>query len=91
MNILLWIIFGALVGWVASLIMDTEESGDVVLDVITGVVGAFLGGMVMSLLGFAVVGGFDLSSFVVAILGAIVLVAIVRSVRSGGQSHVCPS
>ena len=79
MEIILWIIFGALVGWIASMLMGS--GGGLVWDIVVGIVGAVLGGFIMSLLGQSGVGGFNLYSFVVAILGACVLIAIMRAVR----------
>lgn len=81
MGIILWIVFGGLVGWVASLIMKTDAEQGIMLNVIVGVVGAVIGGWLMSLLGESGVGGFNLYSFLVALVGACVLIAIVRAVR----------
>lgn len=80
MALLIWIIFGALVGWVASMVMGS--SGGLVADILIGIVGAVIGGFIMSLLGQGGVGGFNLYSFLVALLGACVLIAIVRAVRA---------
>lgn len=92
MNILLWIIFGALVGWIASLIMGSDEQQGVVLNVVVGVVGAFLGGTLMNLFGVSAdVTGFNLSSFVVALVGAIILIAVVRALRGAGRSSTYPA
>lgn len=79
MSILIWIVFGAIVGWIASAIMGTNEG--LLMDIILGIVGAVLGGWLMSFLGKSGVSGFNLYSFLVAILGAVVLIAIVRAVR----------
>lgn len=79
MSILIWIVFGAIVGWIASAIMGTREG--LLMDIILGIVGAVLGGWLMSILGQGGVSGFNLYSFLVAILGAIVLIAIVRALR----------
>ncbi len=81
MDIIIWIIFGGLVGWVASLIMKSDAQQGILLNIIVGVVGAVLGGWIMSLLGESGVGGFNLYSFLVALLGACILIAIVRAVR----------
>ena len=79
MGIIVWIIFGAIVGFVASHLMG---SGDGLLwDIIIGIVGALLGGFIMNALGHAGVTGFNLYSFIVAIIGAMVLIWIVRAVR----------
>ncbi len=79
MGIILWIVFGALVGWVASLVMKSEQS--LLWDIVVGIVGAVIGGFVMTLLGESSVNGFNLYSFVVALLGACILIAVVRAVR----------
>ncbi|TSC81786.1 MAG: transglycosylase [Parcubacteria group bacterium Gr01-1014_20] len=81
MGIILWIIFGALVGWIASLIMKTDAEQGALLNIIVGVVGAVIGGWLMSVVGESGVGGFNLYSFLVALLGACVLIAIVRALR----------
>lgn len=79
MSIILWIIFGAIVGWVASLVMGTNDS--LVLNIILGIVGAMLGGWLMSFLGESGVTGFNLYSMLVALLGAVILIAIVKAIR----------
>ena len=79
MGIILFIIFGALVGWVASLFMG--GGGGLVWDIVVGIVGAVIGGFIMSLFGQGGVGAFSLYSFLVALLGACILIAIVRAVR----------
>lgn len=81
MGIILWIIFGALTGWIASLIMKTDAQQGPFLNIAVGVIGAVIGGYIMNLLGQPGVTGFNLYSFIVSILGAIVLIAIVRAVR----------
>lgn len=79
MGIILWIVFGALAGWVASMLMGS--SGGLTWDIVIGIVGAVIGGFIMSLFGQSGVNGFNLYSFVVALIGACVLIAIVRAVR----------
>lgn len=79
MGIILWIVFGALVGWVASVVM--ESRGGLVWDIVVGIIGAVIGGWIMSLFGEGGVGGFTLYSFLVAVLGACVLIWVVRMVR----------
>ncbi len=79
MSILIWIIFGALVGWVASMVMGSNNG--LIWDIIVGIVGALLGGWLMSFLGKSGVSGFNLYSFLVALLGAVILIAIVRALR----------
>ena len=81
MGILLWIVFGALAGWIASMIMGTDAQQGLVLNIVVGIVGAVLGGWLMSFLGYGGVNGFNLYSFLVAILGAAVLLAILKALR----------
>ena len=78
MNILLWLLLGALAGWVASLIMKTEQG--LLLDIVVGIVGAFLGGFLFNLFGAAGVTGFNIYSILVAIVGATALLFIVKLV-----------
>jgi uncharacterized membrane protein YeaQ/YmgE (transglycosylase-associated protein family) len=80
MGILLWIIFGALAGWIASMIMKTEAG--TMMDIIMGIVGAVVGGFLMNLIGQSGVTGFNLYSLIVAIIGAIVVIYIGRMVRN---------
>lgn len=81
MGIILWIIFGALVGWVASMIMKTDAEQGVILNIIVGIVGAVIGGWIMSIFGESGVGGFNVYSFLVALLGACTLIVIIRAIR----------
>ena len=81
MGILSWIIVGALAGWIASLIMGTNNQQGCLLDIVVGIVGAFIGGFVMNLLGFGTFTGFNLWSIIVAIVGAVILLAIIKAVR----------
>ncbi len=77
MNILLWIIFGALAGWLASMI--TKSSQSLIVDIIVGVVGAFIGGFVFNALGRSGVTGFNIYSLLVSVVGAIILLLIVKA------------
>ena len=75
MGLLSWIVFGAIAGWVAGLIMGFRNG--CCLTIVVGVVGSFIGGLIMQLVtgrGFSF--GFDIGSFLVAIVGSIVLLAI---------------
>ena len=81
MGILLWIIFGALVGWVASMVMGTDAKQGAVLNIVVGIIGAVIGGYVMSFFGETGVTGFNLYSFIVALVGAVILIAIVKAFR----------
>lgn len=78
MSILGWIILGGLAGWVASMIMGADSG--VIKNVIVGVVGAFIGGFVFTTLGGSDITGFNLYSFLVALVGAVILIFLVRLV-----------
>ena len=82
MGILLWIIFGAIAGWAASVIMKTDYSQGTGSDIIMGIVGAVVGGFLMELLGQSGITGFNLYSLLVAIFGAVVVIYIGRSLRN---------
>jgi len=81
MGILVWIVFGGLVGWIGSLIMNTDGQQGIILNVIVGIVGASIGGFIMNSLGEGGVTGFNLYSFLVAIGGAVVLLYVVKLIR----------
>ncbi len=81
MEFLIWIVFGAIAGWIASMIMKTNGSQGLFVDIIVGIVGAVLGGWIMNMFGQQGVEGFNLYSFLVAIFGAVVLLAIVKMIR----------
>lgn len=82
MSLLIYIVFGGLVGWVASMLMGTDGQQGILLNVIVGVVGAALGSWIFSLLGLGgSITGFNIGSFVVALAGAMVLIAIVKALR----------
>ena len=81
MGIILWIIFGGLAGWIASLIMHTDAQQGIILNIIIGIVGASRGGFIMSLLGESGVNGFNVYSFLVAIGGAVVLLYLAQLIR----------
>jgi uncharacterized membrane protein YeaQ/YmgE (transglycosylase-associated protein family) len=81
MGIVLWIIFGAIAGWTASVIMKTNSSQGTVTDIILGIVGSVVGGLLMGLVGKSGVTGFDLYSLVVAVIGAVVIIYLGRRLR----------
>ena len=81
MGILLWIIFGAIAGWVASLIMKTDSSQGTVKDIVMGIIGAVVGGFLMGLVGQPGVSGFDVRSFIVTIIGASVVIYVGRLLK----------
>ncbi len=81
MGLILWIVFGALAGWIASMIMKTDAEQGVILNIVVGIVGAVIGGWLMSIVGESGVQGFNLYSFLVAVLGACALIATVKAAR----------
>jgi uncharacterized membrane protein YeaQ/YmgE (transglycosylase-associated protein family) len=82
MGILGWIIFGALAGWVASILAGTNERQGCIMNIIVGVIGAFLGGFLVELLtGTGISFGWDWRSFIVAVLGSILLLFITGAMR----------
>lgn len=83
MGIVLWIVFGAIAGWAASVIMKTDYKQGTLMDILLGVVGAVVGGFLMGMVGQSGVTGFNLYSFLVAILGAIVLIFVGRRFHLG--------
>lgn len=86
-NFILWLLFGALVGWLASIVMRTDAQQGPLLNIVVGIVGAFLGGFIFSLLGIGGAtindGAFNIGSLLVSFIGAVVLLAIVNLARRG--------
>ena len=82
-NIISWIVVGGIAGWLASLIMKTDGSMGLVGNIIVGIVGALIGGFIMNLLGAsgADESAWDLWSFLVSLVGAVVLLFIIRLFR----------
>lgn len=80
-TIVSWIILGALAGWIASMITGTSERVSGFMNVIVGVIGAIIGGLVLQLLGATPPSGFNLASLLTAILGAVILLSLVRAFR----------
>lgn len=79
MEIILWIILGAVAGWIAGLIM--KSSHGIIEDILLGIVGAFLGGFIMNQFGQSGVTGFNVYSLFVAVLGAMVLIVLGRIIH----------
>jgi len=82
MGIIFWIIFGAIAGWIASVIMKTDSNQSTVSDIVMGVIGAIVGGFIMNLIGQSGVTGFNLYSLVVAVIGAVVVIYFGRMMRN---------
>ena len=78
MGIISWIIFGAIAGWVASKITGRDDRMGCLANLAAGVAGAFIGGAIVSLFtgGFSI--GFDVPSFIVAIAGGVLVLAVLN-------------
>jgi uncharacterized membrane protein YeaQ/YmgE (transglycosylase-associated protein family) len=86
MNIIIWLVVGGVLGWLASLIMRTNAQQGIILNVVVGVVGALLAGWFLSpLFGVSTINqsNFSLPGLLISLLGAVVLLAIVNFIRRG--------
>ena len=85
MGLILWLIVGGIVGWLASMVMKTDGQQGILLNVVVGIVGAFLGGWLISpLVGVGTINdGISIGSVVVSLIGAVILLAIVNLFRRG--------
>jgi len=84
MNTIVWLVVGGLIGWVASMVMGTNDRQGIILNVVVGVIGAFLGGWLLSgLFGTSTIneGNFSVGGLFVSFLGAVILIALVKLVR----------
>lgn len=80
MNIIIWLIVGGVVGWLASLVMRTNAQQGIILNIVVGIVGAVIAGL---LFGVNMNAGISIESFLYALLGAIILLGVVNLVRRG--------
>lgn len=86
MNFIIWIIVGGIIGWVASIIMRTNSRQGLLLDIVVGIVGAFVAGVVLTpLFGISTINqnNFSLPALLVSLMGAIILLAVVSLFRRG--------
>ena len=85
MSFIIWLIVGGIVGWLASLVMRTDGQQGILLNVVVGIVGSFLGGWLISpLVGVGNLSqGISIGSIIVSLIGAIILLAIVNLFRRG--------
>lgn len=86
MNFLIWLIVGGVVGWLASMIMRTDGQQGIFLNVVVGIIGAFIGGLLLSpLFGTGTINnsGLSMGTFLVSLGGAVILLAIVNLFRRG--------
>ncbi len=87
MDIILWIVLGALAGWIASIITGTDADQGWLGNIVTGIIGAFVGGLVLKLFGANGVSGFNLPSLLTAILGAVILLSLIRGFRRSSDTY----
>jgi uncharacterized membrane protein YeaQ/YmgE (transglycosylase-associated protein family) len=80
-GIIIWLVVGGIVGWLASIVMRTDAQQGILLNIVVGIVGAFLAGLILG--GGSINDGVTVESFLYSLLGAIVLLAIVNLIRRG--------
>ena len=80
-NFIIWIIFGAVAGWVASIITGKNRRMGAIANIVVGILGAFIGAGIMNTLGIAVPQGLSVSGFLVAVGGAVVLIIAIGLIR----------
>ncbi|MCW7536301.1 GlsB/YeaQ/YmgE family stress response membrane protein [Aquabacterium sp. A7-Y] len=88
MNFIIWLVVGGVIGWIASMIMRTDAQQGVILNIVVGIVGAALGGWLISpLVGVPSINqdAFSLGAMLVSLVGAVVLLAVVNLVRRGSM------
>nr|WP_298250879.1 GlsB/YeaQ/YmgE family stress response membrane protein [uncultured Halomonas sp.] len=81
MGILAWILFGLIAGVLAKWIMPGKDPGGIIVTILLGIGGAFVGGWLGSMVGMGSMGSFSLGSFITAILGALVLLGAYRMIK----------
>lgn len=86
MDIILWLVLGGLAGWIASMVMGADAHMGIFANIIVGVVGAAIGGFLASMLGIGGVSGFNLVSFLTAVVGAIVLLWLIQMFTGTGRT-----
>ena len=89
LNFIIWIVVGAIIGWLASMVMHTDAQQGTLIDIVVGIVGAFLAGLLLTpLFGVGTInsGDFSVPGLIVSFLGALILIAIVKFFRRGGAA-----
>lgn len=81
MGILGWIVIGALAGWIASMLTGNNEKMGAGANIVVGIIGGFIGGLAMNLLGGSGITGFNLWSLLVAVIGSVILLWIVNAIK----------
>jgi uncharacterized membrane protein YeaQ/YmgE (transglycosylase-associated protein family) len=85
-NLIVWIILGGIIGWIASMIMRTDAQQGLIMNIVVGIIGAFLAGYLISpLFGISTINqnNFSLGGLFVSLVGAIILLGIVNLFRRG--------
>jgi uncharacterized membrane protein YeaQ/YmgE (transglycosylase-associated protein family) len=82
LNLIIWLVIGGIVGWLASLVMRTDGQQGVLLNIVVGIVGAFIGGLILGR-GTINDAPLNLTAFLVSLVGAIILLAVVNLFRRG--------
>ena len=83
LSFIIWLIVGGIIGWLASLIMKTDAQQGILLNVVVGIIGAFIGGWLFRQLGWSSPIGGLAGTIFVAFIGAIVLLLLLRLIRRG--------
>ena len=78
-DFIIWLAFGALAGWIASMIMKTDGQMGAISNIVVGIIGAFIGGFIMRFLTGAQPEGVSIPGLIVAVIGAVILLAIVKA------------
>ena len=78
-SLIVWVLFGALVGWIASKVMDTDAQQGAVANIVVGIIGALLGGWLYTALFEADVDTFTIGGFIVSLIGAVILLAAYKA------------
>lgn len=81
MSIIAWIVLGGIAGWIGSMVMGTDASQGVILNVVVGIIGAVVGGFVFNSLGESGVTGFNFYSLAVAVVGSVIAIWVVKLMR----------
>lgn len=81
MNVLAWVVLGGLAGWVASILTKNNRQMGIIANIIVGIIGAFAGSFILNLLGVQGMTGFNVYTFFVAVIGAVVLLFLFNAIR----------
>jgi len=85
-NLIIWLVVGGIIGWLASLVMRTDAQQGIILNIVVGIVGALLGGWFLTpLIGGGSInqGDFSLKGLIISFVGALILLAVVNLIRRG--------